>query len=286
MPNNDLLKLADDLPKAFVVGCQKSGTTWLQLLLAAHPNICSRGEACFGTVLLPLIMQVAQAYNQNQRAGKHNTIRDSEVTLIARTAINSLFARWLDAEPDPGSIRLIAEKTPEHAVTLDALGALFPESRVVHIIRDGRDGVVSGWRHNLRENETNFRSRFPTMAHYAAYFAQHHWTTYINTARSWGARHPARYLELRYEDLLAEPAGHTRDLLEFLGVNAGEADVRECVERSSFRALSGRDAGETDNSSHFRRGVVGSWESELDRDAVLAFERAAGPMMRQLGYAA
>jgi hypothetical protein len=275
------------LPKAFVVGCQKSGTTWLQHILAAHPGVVCRGEGCLGNFLAPLVAQAAKGYNERQRAGQVNAFTTPETVAMARAGALALFARWLDAEPDPDAVRLIAEKTPEHAIALPALESMFPGCRVVHIIRDGRDGVVSGWHHNLRENPESFRARFPDMAAYARYFAENHWLSYIAAARAFGARNPDRFLELRYETLLDEPESQVRRLLAFLGVDASDTSVGACVSGASFERLSGgRAPGQTDAKSHFRKGVAGDWREGLDPAALHAFEAAAGPTMAELGYEA
>lgn len=272
------------LPTAFVVGCQKSGTTWVQHLLAAHPEVCSRGEARLGTLLFPLFAQVARTYNEQQRAGQVNRLEDPQLREIARVACASLFARWLDAHPDTDRVRLIAEKTPEQAQALPLLDAVFPECRVVHVIRDGRDCVVSGWFHNIRENEQKFRVRFPTMTAYAEFFARDHWAPYIRAARSWGLANPARYLELRYEDLLERPHEGYAALFAFLGVSADDTTVDACVERTSFKAMTGRTPGDENASSHFRKGVAGDWREHLDPAALAAFERPVRDLMRELAY--
>ena len=41
-------------------------------------------------------------------------------------------------------IRIIGEKSPDYMLYLNLLGCIFPDSRIIHIIRDGRDGAVSG----------------------------------------------------------------------------------------------------------------------------------------------
>lgn len=273
------------LPKAFIVGCQKSGTTWVQHILAAHPAVACRGEACLGNFLAPLVAHAAKSFNERQRAGQVNAFTTPETVAMARAGATALFARWLDAEPDPDAIRVIAEKTPEHAIALPALESMFPACRVVHIIRDGRDGVVSGWHHNLRENPGPFRARFPDMASYAAYFAQSHWLPYIAAARAWGGANPDRYLEFRYESLLAEPHAGVARLLGFLGVDDSASAVERCVAAASFERLSGgRSPGQADQASHFRKGVAGDWREGLDPAALHAFEAAASKMMADLGY--
>ncbi len=276
---------ADTLPRAFIVGCQKSGTSWMQALLNAHPEVCARGEACFGTSLLPRLAGLTEAYNKAQRAGTTNAFDADDSAQIMRLAICTLQRKWFEAAKSKSPVRIIAEKTPEEALTLDTLGRVFPAMRVIHIIRDGRDGVVSGWHHNLREDAAAFKSRFPTLASYTRYFVEHHWLPYITAARRWGIEHPEQYLELQYEDVLDHPTEHARTIFGFLGVDASDEPVGQAVERASFRSMSGgRAQGETDNASHMRKGTSGGWREDLDQASIEIFEQIGGSMLDTLGY--
>lgn len=276
---------ADDLPRAFVVGCQKSGTTWMQALLQAHPEVCSRGEASFGALLVGPMFELFNTYNANQRAGETNRFTGDDAIAITRQAINHLQRHWLDAMPRPERANIISDKTPEHAVALDALGTIYPQMKVIHIIRDGRDGVVSGWYHNLREREAEFRARFGTRDRYTRYFVEQHWVPFITRARQWGQERPQQYLELQYERVLESPQEHARTIFEFLGVDTSDAIIDRVVERSSFKSLSGgRDRGQADNASHFRSGTSGGWRDELDQASIEAFEELGGQLLDELGY--
>jgi hypothetical protein len=57
------------------------------------------------------------------------------------------------------------------------------------------------------------------------------------------------------------------------------------VQRASFRAVSGRSAGDEDLSSHLRKGIVGDWKNHFDGAALSRFEAVAGPLLQELGYA-
>ena len=61
--------------------------------------------------------------------------------------------------------------------------------------------------------------------------------------------------------------------------------MRSCVQRASFRALSGREAGDEDLSSHLRKGIVGDWKNHFGEAALSRFEAVAGPLLQELGYA-
>lgn len=270
----------------FIVGCQKSGTTWVQKLLDAHPHVVCRGEAHLADTLLKLLQQAFAAYNQSQlqrrRSAQPFLLQDSDLKGSLRLLFAQLLQRYLAAEREPQAILAVGDKTPEHANSIRLLAELLPGSKFIHIIRDGRDGVASGWAHLQRIGEAG---KFATLAEYAEYFAQHHWKPYILNAHAAGCDLPGRFIELKYEDLHADPLPWTQRLLRFLGVDDGADVASSCIDAASFDRLSGgRAAGDEDRSSHFRKGIVGDWRTQLDADAVRRFESHAGELLSQLGY--
>lgn len=277
-------------PIFFIVGCQKSGTTWLQHLLGAHDEICCNGEGRFAPLLRPAIAQLAKGYNQVANRDHHSRASDLErgvelspddVDYLCFAAMTLVMAGW----PEARDASVIGEKTPEHAVSLNLLERFFPQCRAIHIIRDVRDVCVSGWFHNLRRHGADFRKQFPAFADYAAFMAGRHWGLYIRKARAWGAANPDRYLEVRYEDLHADPQSVTRTMLEFLDVDADDDAAAQCVDAASFENLSGgRSNGEEDRSSFFRSGTVGDWREHFDDQALQAVVQQVGPVMADLGY--
>lgn len=273
----------------FIVGCQKSGTTWLEHLLDGHPQVVCRGEAVFVPVLLPAMRHMAGTFNKairdrNAQVGTIGTemlLDESQLDFLFLTAAGSMMSRW----DRYGSARVIGEKTPEHAVTLRHLVRYFPRAKVIHIIRDGRDVAVSGWFHNLRQSGDSFRQRFPDMPSYIRYLVRGHWLPYIHYARAFGAAAPDRYFELRYEDLHSEPEPVIGRMLQFLGVDDGQAEVDACLQAGRFERLSsGRKAGDESRSSFFRKGVIGDWQNHFDAAATAAFMQDGGALLKQLGY--
>ena len=266
----------------FIVGCQKSGTTWIERLLNGHADIRCHGEGYFGPVLMPFLQQAIQGYNQKQKAGDEGLFTTDDLRELLRTAMGLSFMRWVG----DGEVKAIGEKTPEHALCMNPLAECFPNAKFIHITRDGRDVCVSGWFHNLRKAGPDFAKRFPDMNAYIQYTVTKHWLPYIQHAQQFGTQHPERYYELRYEDLHADPAGQTREMLTFLGMDDDEASINACLEAGSFKKLTeGRTRGEEDKSSFFRKGVIGDWQNHFDDSNVAAYEQAAGQLPSQLGHA-
>ncbi len=262
----------------FVVGCQKSGTTWLKHLLHAHPQIICRGEGRFQSVLLPLLQNTLGTYNKSHYAGHDLDFTDEQLEYLLTTCIGLFFSNALGDQ----NVKCLGEKTPENTIILPLLARLFPRAKFIQIVRDGRDAIASNW---LRPHSEGFDERFPELASYVEYFVNHHWAPYIHIARSFGAEEPHRYAELRYEDLHAEPEPVIRRVLQFLDVDDSDAAVAQCRDEASFEKLSeGRGRGQEDRSSFYRKGVVGDWKDLFDEASIEAFARHGGAMARALGY--
>ena len=102
----------------FVVGCQKSGTTWVQHLLDAHPQIACGGEAHLTDVLAPLLQDAFHLYN---KMGKTSlTLRIDELYAAIRVLADRLLCSYLDAKHGKQVVAL-GDKTPEAAMAIPAL---------------------------------------------------------------------------------------------------------------------------------------------------------------------
>lgn len=271
----------------FLTGAPKSGTTWLGKLLDAHPEISCRGEACvhhFGQRLVG----AAKDYNR-LLAQRRVVITDAndfpalpfeDVLVLMRTFIELRFQAV--ADPAKPALRFLGEKDPEHALHFKDLGSLFPESKFIHIIRDGRGVFISAWHHNLRSNYEHLKTHdFDAFLDITA----REWSDRVRKARAGAEPLGDRHLEVRYEDLVAEPIGGLTRILAFLGATTEEKVVRSCVEAASFEKLSqGRKAGEEDKASFFRKGDPDDWRNHLSPAQIARFDQLSGGLLKELGY--
>ena len=172
----------------------------------------------------------------------------------------------------------MGDKTPQHSVGMDTLNTLYPQAKFIHIMRDPRDTATSAWFHFGKSDPRPFEQ-------YIEYYITTVWPTNVVTARASGEKLGTRYAEVRYEDLLADPAGELRRLLEFLGVDAGAAVVAGCVEAASFKKKSGgRTPGQKDNQNFYRCGVSGDWVNLIPVELAARCCAKIAPLMKQCGY--
>lgn len=278
----------------FVCGCPKSGTTWVQLLLDRHPAVTCAGESHL-VVLLKKFSALIDDHNFHQRRRNTEIFGD----LVGYTPFpeidhdderwlyESLIARMLEKAARKPGVRAIGDKTPDIAEHLAWLPLAMPEAKFIHVIRDARDVAVSSWHHLHRTGPEAELHKLSAFRDYALLSVQL-WQAVIERARAGAAAAGlgARYLEIRYEDLHADPDGALARLLGFLGVASDALERRACIEQASFGTVSGgRAAGQEDRTAFLRKGVPGDWRNWFDPALNAAVLAQVGPLLTALGYA-
>ncbi|HET8600730.1 MAG TPA: sulfotransferase [Segeticoccus sp.] len=256
--------MSEHMPRPiFVVGCQRSGTTMLRLMLDSHRNISCGPETRF---LADLERVVGADW---PRLSRYGFSQEEWLVRIAQFfgGIQSDYARA------NGKTRW-ADKSPRYALSIDFLCRVFPDAQFVHVIRDGRDVAVS------------HRKRF---GYWSGLKSTVKWPRYIATARAAAADLPSdRYLEIRYEDLVGDTEPALRRLFGFLGeewdpsVLNFDKQRHDVPDRYHRQAKERRGRGE---DASVYRSRVGSHRHELDpltRVLVLAAGRST---LKELGYA-
>lgn len=152
------------------------------------------------------------------------------------------------------------EKTPQHAQHLLSLAAVFPKAKFIHMIRDGRDSAASFKRRWYRTPElTIFR-----------------WKKVVQEGRRQGAGlGPTRYLEVKYEDLTADPERWIRQVSDFLAVPFESSTLE-----SSEPYLKKKQDGEPGRI----RSNSGRWREAFDAREIEKLETIAGRVLNETGY--
>lgn len=268
----------------FIVGSPRSGTTWMQLLLAQHPSVATSQEThLFSAYLGPLIRswERERRLPEDRRPVGLTTVLGSEDFRAVCTAFaDGVFDRVRAANPDA---ELLVEKTPTHVLMVKEILEVYPEASFLHVIRDPRAVVCS-----LRSAGRGWGR---------------HWapTNPADGARLWRRRVEAglgirrltpRYHEVRYEDLAADAAGELARLGAAVGLDAGDEFCRKAARACEMERLrqGGRRRAVTpwrlgeEPEGFFRRGEPDGWKDELTRGELRRVEHLASPLMAELGY--
>lgn len=277
-------------PYVFIVGCPRSGTTLLQRIVDAHPEIAItpsvhwiRGYFRERKIRKqdPVTPELLSGLLENRRFARFRIPREALEKLVESgesVTYSKLLASIFDLYGKVEGKRLVGNKSATYVRRLPELHALWPEAKFVHIIRDGRDVCLS---------VINWRSAGSVAGHYATWVEDP-----VSTAALWWRRKvllgqeggkplgPDLYYEVRYESLVAHPAEECAALCAFLGVPYDDAMLRFDERREGL-----------DPDFERRHPLMAitpglrDWRSQLSAEDIERFEAAAGDLLDELGYA-
>jgi hypothetical protein len=161
------------------------------------------------------------------------------------------------------------DKTPAYIGHVDRIAMIWPESRFVMLVRDGRDVALSVMKVPFGPNNV--------------WAAARSWAIAIRQGREAARRYPGRVLELRYEDLVTNPAEEIATVCDFLELTY-DPDML-AIERTDRSKLVEDQAGWFTNVwAGINTDAVGKWRREMSRRDQRTFESVAGDELRELGY--
>ena len=283
--------MTDRPPFPFIVGCARSGTTLLRLMLQGHPALAIPPESYFPVRMWPgrarylredgfdMGRFVDDLLHHPRLPRPARTVRDKwdldPLLLQERLqgvmpidypeAIRRIFALYAETKGKPR----YGDKTPVFVLRIPLLAELFPEAVFVHIVRDGRDVAMS-----LVERHWGPE----TLEEGAAY-----WAIRVREGRTSGrVLGPDRYREVRYEDLLAWPEGVLRELSPFVGL-----DFRQEMLSYEDHALDNVPPDERFFHEHLSEPPTAGlrdWRRALNSEDLETFEAIAGAELSDFGY--
>lgn len=269
----------------FVVGCPRSGTTMLQLMLHAHPRIAIPPETRF------LLAAYGDRRSYGDLGEPANRRRLAEWIVDGKTAFGDL---GLDPDavieeitagpPTLGSALGIVfrayarrfdkprwgDKRPAYLNNLGPLLRLFPDAQIVNIVRDGRDCVAS-------LGETPWQQG-KDVCHAISDWAR----AMDSSARARRSLPAGSYHEVRYERLVADPEPELREICRFLGEEYDPAMAEPA--RVADVAVPSRKSWHRLTHEPVTTQRVGSWRERLAPWQITLCEAKLGGHLRELGY--
>lgn len=190
----------------FIGGAGRSGTTLLRVILDSHPNIACGPEMKAIPGIIESWKQTSQMYAGYLKAWH---VDPKDVDRLYRDLILGLFEPM---KRETGKPR-VAEKSPNNAMAFGPLHVLFPESPIIHVVRDPFDTIASLLSMNWIDLATGKRMKYTENVTDAACY----WAQIVTLATEMGMRiGPERFYEVSYEELVSEPEPVLRDLFAWL----------------------------------------------------------------------
>jgi hypothetical protein len=179
--------------------------------------------------------------------------------------------------PDELPLVVVKEVNGSHAA--DLMMSLFPRSKLIFLIRDGRDVLDSLIALHRPDGILNVK-REPDLEWVREQCER--WAARVDVCgRAFDAHDPALRMLVRYEDLLTDTPDRLRALLEWLGMPAAESRVDTIVERHAFEIVPDDRKGP---GKHRRFATPGKWREGLTaEEQEVALEIMEGRLER-LGY--
>lgn len=267
----------------FIVGCPRSGTTWLQMLLSQHPAVATAQEThLFDGCVAGLQAAWDRDRTDTRGVGLQAVITEQEFNDLCANFARQVIDKIAKANPDT---KVILEKTPAHVRQVSLILKLFPDAYFIHLIRDPRAAVAS-----LGAAARSWGGSWAS-------------TDPIENARLWvrdvsaGRKIPLQtdhQVTVKYESLLEPDGWHVlQDLFVWMEL---EADMNFCQQaqadcaidrlRGKDENLKSRGVVNTDPADFYRKGKADSWADDLSPRDVQNVEYVTGDLMRELGYTA
>lgn len=271
----------------FCSGFNKSGTTFLQMLLDAHPTINCASEQCLN-MFLDFSKQLTEQYRDKltffddttSRQGIRFDEKDFRLSTL-QFLTGKMFQYGID---DTITHTGLHDNSISNNIGL--WGQLFPESRFVIIVRDPRQVALSLWRHIQRMQKLPDYTHLDTSLEYAVRNVLSGWPNHVSSVLAFQTEQPHRTHIIQYESLTGQNRQEVlQSTLEFLNAAHSEEIIESMFERTSFDALKKKEQSDRPiDQGFFHSGTTSSWKDTLTVDQQKAFAEHAGEEMQALGY--
>jgi hypothetical protein len=292
--------------KFFIFGHARSGTTLLMRLVRLHPDVHCNYQAHFFT-RYPLLKSLVNTPDAEEwlarKSNRWNQGRDLS-PLVLRAAADVI----LERDAARAGKMIVGDKSPSstiHGQAVRDMHAVYPDAKLVYIVRDGRDVLISERFRNFVE-ESKFLTPedqriLADLRADSAPFSDGRRSIFTETfirrvAQGWVANltetegegrrlYREIYFACRYEDLLARPFEEMTRLWRFLGVDVDpslEPAIRaEMASNPDEEWQAQRSEG---IASFLPKGQAGNWQRLFTARDKSIFKEVAGKMLIQWGY--
>lgn len=189
----------------FVVGCPRSGTTLLGNCLISHPNTTGSEESLFLIDMWRILSDLHHGLNSRKYKPLQDFITTDSLLKSIKTFSDSLFMKYRSQ----GSFFI--DHTPWYACILPMILSIYPNAKIIHIIRDGRQ---------VEESLHKFHNSGVPWAGSTIQNRVKLWTDIVHQARKSSKLLPENsYLEIKYEDLCSNKEITIMRVSKFIGLD-------------------------------------------------------------------
>ena len=272
-----------NVKKIFIVGCPRSGTTLLQQMLDAHPDIAIAPETHF----MRHFWERRDDYGDlNQDVNYRHLLEDItaipeftemglstpdflEVSWNRERSYANLFNLILEHFAEQRGVEVVGEKTPNHLLYMSEIKQFFPSACFIHIIRDPR-AVVNSWRSVPWSNGSITGDAKV-------------WQRYMSRGINFDEPVKSSVFTLFYEELILAPEKNLRSLCDFLGLTFVPAMLTYNQRKLQLVNVM-REPWKAEAVKPISQKALDRWQRELSRQEICEIEAVTFSEMKYWGY--
>ncbi len=297
------------MEKFFIFGHARAGTTVFVRLIRLHPEVHCSYQAHFFTrppLLESLVAEKEVGAWLKRDSNRWNRGRDLS-PVILRAAADMILEREARRE----NKCIVGDKSPNNLLdgrAVQLMHKIYPDARLVYILRDGRDTILSHriqafiefperlshedqhiCRDFSQDPEPFRRGERSVFSEAGIQRAAEGWVHNVTQTHSLGMElYGERYLVSRYEDLLSQPWHEMSRLWKFLNASTAPAELENVVNDEMQR---NPDADWQQHKAReiavsMKKGKQGSWQEMFTARDRKVFLQVAGDTLVNWGYEA
>ena len=271
----DKVKLLEikEKPPVFIIGCQRSGTSFCyrflsetldigfgrdnNLFLNFFKRLDKYGDLAEDVNLFRLLDDIANVQDFKKRFKNIKINSDNFIACLDSRQysdiVRCIYSYWA---LENGKSRW-GGKTPDYTYQIDLLCKLFPDVKIIHIIRDGRDNALSFY--SLPWGPKDI------------YVAANYWKERVICGSTGKMLPQGTFIEIRYEEFLVNPRKIFTRLIEFLKFK--EIDFDEKIHEFNVKII-----------PKIKRNNTFKWKRKMSSNDIRIFEITAGEQLEEKGY--
>ena len=265
----------------FIVGFPRSGTTLLRTALAQHPalnvhevephyvlDLYDRFGVEVKDISAAAQLLVGHRNFPSRKVQPYVVKRLFEGT--KRLPLAVFLEKYFSLLFDDAEAKPLVLKLPRAVFKLDVVQKLWPNARVIHVVRDPRGALAS---HLARWPGEDLWSRVET------------WKRAVRAGHEWVVQHPNAGIIVHFEKLVTDPAARLGHVCRLIGAEFHKA-MLDLDYRTYEFSLNDPGSASTRRFRHFDASKIDQWKENLSPSQVQFIERRCQHQMARLGYEA
>jgi hypothetical protein len=275
----------------FVVGCGRSGTTLLRLILNKHPHLAMFGESS-------AFFRLGRYGSLQNRGSLRRFVRDWNFAFASQTPYSGILdshelrSKLCKVHSHADAISTImwefaarekkknwGEKTPAHVHKADTILRAYPKAKIIHITRDPRAVVRSAL---LSFTSGPFLLR-------DAYNIAMYWVKCERTIERVQQSHPHQVKLIKYEDLVSNPEATIVEICDFVGIDYDAGMLDTASSASRYAPREGGSGGEVIKIhqgllTNINSNALLKWRDDLSDEIIAAVQLASRAWLLKRNY--